>query len=83
MARMRDPEIIYEEDGDRQPRRRDPVEVPDNMAREIHRLVWWLEDVGCIRSPFILSPTCFEIEEITTESMCPRCRALRPYRGPR
>jgi hypothetical protein len=76
---MDDPEIEWDEAGEWEPRHRDPVVVPENMAREIHRLVWWLEDVGCVRSPFILSPDCFEIEDIRPVDMCARCRALRPY----
>lgn len=67
--------------GDWEPRKRPAIPLPENLPREVHRLVWWLTDVGCVRSPFISHPDCFDIEDITAEAMCARCRALAPYRS--
>lgn len=63
------------------PRRREPVTLPANLPREVHRLVWWLQDIGCVRSPYISHPDCFDVPNMRQESMCGRCRALRPYHG--
>jgi hypothetical protein len=71
------PELV----GEWKPRKRQEIPLPANLPREIHRLVWWLDDIGCVRSPFISHSDCFDIDGIKPESMCARCRALRPYRG--
>jgi len=64
------------------PRQRDPVSLPDNLSREVMRLVWWLEDIGCVRSPFTSHAACLDIPGIRQADMCGRCRALRRYSSP-
>jgi hypothetical protein len=63
------------------PPKRPDIALPDNLPREVRRLVWSLQDVGCIRSPFIGHPDCFEVEGFARADMCPRCRALWPHRS--
>ena len=67
--------------GSWEPRRRQEIPLPENLGREVRRLVWWLDSIGCTRSPFLGHADCFEIEDIKPSSMCARCRALAPYRS--
>ena len=64
-----------------EPRVRETITLPDNLPREVHRLVWWLQDMCCQRSPFLGTPNCFDIPDFPRASMCNRCRALYPYRN--
>jgi len=71
---------VLVERGEWEPRRRQEIPLPENLAREVTRLVWWLDDIGCVRSPFISHPDCFAVEGMKPSEMCARCRALLPYR---